>query len=55
MLRHGISTTMLMMTHTRTFLPKAAVAVLARACLHPYAGTEAQNVDARALAARCMR
>jgi hypothetical protein len=55
MLRHGILTTMLMMTDTRTFLPKAAVAVLAGSCLHRYAGAQDQNVDARALAARCMR
>jgi hypothetical protein len=55
MLPPGIFTIMLMTIDTRTFLPKAATAVQVLPCLSTHAGTEAQNVDARALAARCMR
>ena len=55
MLRSGILTMMLMTIDTRTFLAKAATAVQVLPCLSTHAGTEAQNVDARVLAARCMR
>jgi hypothetical protein len=55
MLCHGILTMMLMTIDTRMFLPKAATAVQVLPCLRTHAGAEAQNVDARALAARCMR